>query len=98
MSLYKRGKVWWIRFTAANGQRIHQSTETADRTAAQELHDTLKAQHWREAKLDERPRYTWNDAVVQWLQEMTHKADYAKDVAKLRWLDGHLRDLSLIHI
>lgn len=91
MSLYKRGKVWWIRFTAANGQRIHQSTETADRTAAQELHDTLKAQHWREAKLGERPVYVWEQAVVQWCQETAHKASHAEDLKLLRWFDPHLR-------
>lgn len=90
MSLYKRGKVWWIRFTAANGQRVHQSTETADRTAAQELHDTLKAQYWREVKLGERPLYLWNDAVVQWLKETAHKATHTDDISKLRWLDQHL--------
>lgn len=91
MSLYKRGKAWWIRFTAANGQRIHQSTETADRTAAQELHDTLKAQHWREAKLGERPVYVWEQAVVRWCQETAHKASHAENLKLLRWFDPHLR-------
>lgn len=91
MSLYKRGKVWWIRFTAANGQRIHQSTETADRTAAQELHDTLKAQHWRKAKMGERPVYVWEQAVVQWCQETADKASHTEDLKILRWFDPHLR-------
>jgi integrase len=98
MSLYKRGKVWWIRFTAANGKRIHQSTETADRTKAQELYDTLKAQYWREAKLGERQRHTWNDAVVQWLKETAHKATHQDDISKLRWLDTHLGGRELASI
>jgi len=98
MSLYKRGKVWWIRFTAANGQRVHQSTETADRAAAQELHDTLKAQYWREVKMGERPRYLWNDAVVQWLKETAHKATHADDISKLRWLDPHLGGRELVSL
>lgn len=98
MSLYKRGKVWWIRFTAANGQRVHQSTETADRTAAQEFHDTLKARYWREVKMGERPRYLWNDAVVQWLKETAHKATHADDISKLRWLDPHLGGRELVSL
>lgn len=95
MSLYKRGKVWLIRYTAANGQRIHQSAETADRAQAQELYDTLKAQYWREAKLSEHPRHTSNEAVVQWLKETAHKATHQGDISKLRWLDPHLRDREL---
>lgn len=90
MSIYKRGQTWWVRFTAPNGKRVHQSAETADRSAAQEYHDTLKARLWREAKLGDRPRHTWNDAVVQWLKETAHKATHEDDISKLRWLDPHL--------
>ncbi|MDS4059197.1 MAG: site-specific integrase [Candidatus Contendobacter sp.] len=95
MSLYKRGNTWWVRFTAPNGKRVHQSAETADRTAAQEYHDTLKARLWREAKLGDRPRHTWNEAVVQWLKETSHKATHEDDISKLRWLDPYWRGWAL---
>lgn len=98
MSIYKRGQVWWVRFTSPSGQRIHQSTETADRQAAQEYHDTLKAQLWREAKLGDRPSYSWEQAVVKWLGETTHKASQKEDIKLLRWLDPHLRGLALTAI
>lgn len=31
MSLYKRGSVWWIRFTKPNGGELRETTQTADR-------------------------------------------------------------------
>ncbi|MCP5197025.1 MAG: site-specific integrase [Gammaproteobacteria bacterium] len=98
MSIYKRGKTYWMRFTAANGRRIHQSTETSDRAAAQEAHDALKAQLWREARLGDRPSYIWDQAVVQWCHETSDKASHDDDLKILRWLDPHLRGLFLTDI
>ncbi len=69
MSLRKRGGIWWIDIVAPNGERIRQSTGTANKALAQEFHDRLKSELWRIAKLGERPRRTWNDAVVRWLKE-----------------------------
>lgn len=90
MSLRKRGGIWWIDFVAPSGQRVRQSTGTADKALALELHDKLKAEAWRIAKLGEKPRRTWNDAVVRWLKESTHKATLEMDKAHLRWLDRYL--------
>jgi integrase len=45
---------------------------------------------WRIAKLGEKPRHTWNDAVVRWLKESSHKATIASDKIHLRWLDPFL--------
>lgn len=90
MSLCRRGGVWWIDFYAPTGERVRRSTGIADKALALELHDKLKAEAWRIAKLGERPRRTWNDAVVRWLKESTHKATLEMDKAHLRWLDRHL--------
>lgn len=53
---------------------------------------------WRLAKLGERPRHTWNDAVVRWLKESPHKATIETDKIHLRWLDRFLggKDLDFI--
>lgn len=40
--------------------------------------------------MGDRPRYTWENAVVQWLKETAHKATHEDDISKLRWLDPHL--------
>jgi integrase len=43
--------------------------------------------------LSEKPRRTWQEAAIRWLDEKDHKADIEQDKAKFRWLDpyfGHL--------
>lgn len=98
MSLRKRGGIWWIDVVASDGERIRRTTGTANKTLAQEYHDRLKADLWRLAKLGERPRKTWNDAVVRWLKEHAHKATAKEDVTKLRWLDQFLGGKDLEHV
>ena len=98
MSLRKRGGIWWIDVVAPNGERVRRSTGTPDKALAQEYHDRLKAELWRLAKLGEKPRRTWNDAVVRWLKERAHKATAKEDVTKLRWLDRFLGGKDLEHI
>ena len=90
MGIRKRGSVWWIDFTTPSGERVRRSAETESKAEATELHDRLKAEAWRRQKLDEAPRRSWNDAVVHWCKEQSHKATAEEDKAKLRWLDQHL--------
>jgi len=95
--LYKRPKscYWWCRFTAPNGREIRRSTQTKDRQSAQEFEDRLKVDYWRIIRLGERPRRSWQDAVVRWLEETTHKATQSDDIRNLRWIDGYLGGLML---
>ena len=67
MSLYKppNSENWYLS-VSHNGRRIRQTTGTADRKAAQEYHDKLKAELWREEKLGE-PFATFGDACADWL-------------------------------
>ncbi|SJM94964.1 tyrosine-type recombinase/integrase [Crenothrix polyspora] len=98
MSIYKRGETWWIQFKTPNGERIQQSAWTQVKEEAQELHDTLKAQAWREKNLGARPRHTWQEAVVRWLTEQSHKKSIETDKTRLRWLDQHLHDTKIDEI
>jgi len=98
MALYKRNKVWWTRFTAPNGQRIRQSARTEDKHQAQEYEDRLKAELWRQSRLKEKPRRSWQEAVVKWLKESSHKRTHANDIAKLTWMDPHLKGYYLDEI
>jgi len=77
--------------TAPSGERVRRSAETGDKTAAQEYHDRLKTEAWRQDKLKQQPRRVWDDAVVRWLKETAHKATHEHDKAKLRWLDPFLK-------
>lgn len=65
MALYRRGAVWWIDITTPNGRRVRHSTRATDKQAAQEFHDTIKAELWRRRKLKEKPRRAWQEAVVR---------------------------------
>ncbi len=96
--LYKRGNTFWIDFTAPNGQRVRRSAGTAVKEQAQELHDRLKADAWRQVKLGDRPKYTWDDAGVRWLHERSYKADIKHDMEKLHWLQSYLRGMVLADI
>ncbi|HVT35759.1 MAG TPA: site-specific integrase [Nevskiaceae bacterium] len=98
MSIYRRGEVWWIRFTGPDGKRVRKSAETTDKRAAQELHDRLKAEAWRSRNLGEQPKSTWDDAVVQWFKEKDHKSSIEKDREIFRWADGYLRGMRLDQI
>ncbi len=91
MSLYRRGKTWWVRFTAPNGQRIQRSSGTRDKLEAQEYHDRLKAELWKVQKLGEKRSRLWEEAVLRWLRETEHKASHMDDKMSLRWLDTHLQ-------
>lgn len=99
MALCKRNKIWWIRFSH-QGERIQQSAGTTNKIAAQELHDRLKADLWRQSKLGKKPERTWQEAVVRWLDEVKDKRKRSMESAmiQLRWLDSHLRNKKLSEI
>lgn len=65
MSLYRRGETWWI-VIHHQGQRIRESTGTADKAEAQRLHDQRKAALWSERRTDNK---TLADAASAWLSD-----------------------------
>jgi len=97
MSLYQRkdSPHWWVKITHS-GRRLQHSTGTSDRKKAQEYHDKLKAALWDEVRLGVRPRRSWEQAVVRFLEETSSKASHGDDKVRLRWLHSHLagKDLS----
>lgn len=99
MSLFKRkdSPYWWIKITH-DGRPIQQSTGTSDRAKAEEYHDKLKASLWDQARLGIKPRYAWNDAVVRYLAETSHKVSQVSDKTHLRWLDRYLNGVMLHEI
>ena len=80
----KKSGVWHLDIRTPGGQRIRRSTETTDRKAAQEYHDRLKADLWRQDKLGEIPDRTFEEAAVRFLRECEGQRDYA---TKLRHID-----------
>ncbi len=69
MSIRKRqgSGIWFIDLRTPSGERIRRSTETTERRAAQEYHDRLKAELWRQDKLGEAPPKLFEEAIVRFL-------------------------------
>ncbi len=93
MSLFKRkdSPNWWLEITAPDGRRIQQSTRTADKLKAQELHDRIKVEFWEQKRLGVKPKRTWQEAVIRYLSEKSQKSTLDADKSHLRWLDPYMR-------
>lgn len=102
MPLYRRkdSPYWWIKLPPIRGESrpLQQSTGTADKRQAQQVHDRLAAARWEQDRLGVKPRHSWEEAVVRWLLETKHKATHEGDKAKLRWLDRFLAGRELQQI
>ena len=88
MSLYRRGRIWWCKFTAKGFGTTYESSGTADREAAQEYHDKRAAELWRFRKIGDRPRIAFAQAAADWL------TGYSKD--KKSHSDDKLRLATLL--
>lgn len=91
MSLFKRGNIWWVRFSTPDGQQIRKSAETANKRLAQEYHDRLKSGYWRASKFGDKPRRTWEEAVERWLiEKQGEKVTLDDDIGHLRRAHPHV--------
>lgn len=97
MALYKRNGIWWVDISEY-GRRIRQSTRTEVKRDAQRVHDRLKDDLWKAIHLKEKPRRTWIDAVIRWLNESKHKRSLQTDRFHLAWMDPYLRNSYLDEI
>lgn len=95
MSLYRRkdSPSWWVKLSpipGEGGKPLQISAGTADKRKAQEFHDRLKAERWKQEKLGTKPRRTWEEAVVKFLEETAYKRTQPMDKSMLAWLDPML--------
>lgn len=99
MSLYKQaGSEFWFVDLSVKGQRIRRSTGTTSKQAAQEFHDRLKADLWRQDKLGETPSRTWDVAVARYTAEKADKRTIEHDKSMLRWSAPFLKGKMLEEI
>jgi integrase len=99
MSLYKRkdSPYWWIKLSH-DGRSIQKSTGTFELKKAREYHDKLKAQLWDLSRLGIKPSHTWEEAVLRWLEEKSHKKSIKDDRRNFIWLGSHLEGMVLERI
>lgn len=87
--IYLRGRTWWIRFTAPSGKEVRESAATEDEAKAQAFLVRRMDEEWRVQKLGEKPDYTWEQAVVRYLDE-SNKKHRDHDLSRLRWVQPYL--------
>jgi integrase len=92
--LTRRGKVWHIN-KKINGQRIYESTGTSELEEA-EKYLVHRLETIRQAVVyGVRPKRTFRDAAVKFVQENQHKASIYDDICTIKKLDSFLGKLSL---
>ncbi len=85
----KQNGIWYIDVNTPDGRRLRQSTSTRNKEQAQELHDRVKADLWRQSRLRDKPDRLWKEAVVKYLEEKQHKRSLRNDQEAFRWLDPY---------
>jgi integrase len=100
MSLYKRtdSPNWWVKIAVSGGKPVQRSSGTTDRKKAKAYEQSLKGEIWQQKKLGVKPRYSWKQAVVKYLDEATHKSSQDTDKFHLTWLRKYLDDVMLDEI
>lgn len=77
--------VWYIDIKTESGKRIRRSTRTKNQKFAEEYHDKLKHELWRQERLGEKPKFLWDDAALRWLEEKEGvKKSIDADISRLR--------------
>lgn len=97
MSIYKRNEIWQIDIYAPDGKRIRCSAGTKCEKEAQEFHDKLKHDLWRNKYFAEKPKVLWDEACLRWLDEKRSKKSLNDDETKIRKLSA-FRGLYLHHL
>lgn len=64
---YKRGKVWWISYTASDGTYVRRSSGTEDHAAAKALEQEQRSQAWREKEMGFDRQRTFEEVMVEYL-------------------------------
>jgi site-specific recombinase XerD len=91
MGLYKRGPVWWMRFTY-NGKQVRKPTETADKKLAEKIYHKVMTQV-AEGKWFEKPvgaDKTVRELLEKYLQEHSARNKAVKSYVRDKSLAGHL--------
>jgi len=97
MGIFRRGGIWWMRFTY-NGAQVRRSTETADRKLAQRIYDKIKGEV-AEGKWFERlpgEDFTFGELIDKYLSEYSsvNKAasSHKRERSIAKNLKSHFKD------
>lgn len=97
MKPFKRGNIWWGRWSV-NGKPYRVSSNTSDETLAKKYLAEQYAKSFREEKLGEKPRRTWAEAVDMYLGDRQHLKSYNSYDYHKQWWDVEFKKRSLIYL
>ena len=86
MGLYRRGSVWWMRFTY-RGKQIFKSTETEDKKQAQRIYDKIKFEIAEGKWFEKKPEHSFKEMVDRYLVE------HASQKKSARAYEGYVNNL-----
>jgi hypothetical protein len=98
--IYRRrdSRFWWINVVLPNGRRVRESSGTTDRKEAEALVASLRVDAFREAHFGVKPKRSWQEAVVRYL-EVKKSLRSSRDVKRIcRLLHPILGDKLLTQI
>ena len=64
---YKRGKTWWVSYTAADGTYTRRSAGTEDYAAAKAIEQEQRGAAWRQKELGIDPPRSFEDVMIEYL-------------------------------
>lgn len=90
MSLYRRKdasnpKIWYMRYTDAEGNVQRKSTETENKQLAQAALDKVKAEIWEQKKLGAKKPMLFSEACEKFLETKVGKSVYDDYTQQLGW-------------
>ena len=102
--LYKRGAIWWYRFTnPRTSAQERGSTKASDKALAQQFLDRKKADAWVHAhdvqilEQFEEPKL-WIEATTKWMQVKKKKKSIQTDVQRIDMLAPILNEIAIADI
>jgi len=87
--------IWYVDVRSPSGKRVRCSARTTDKKAAQEYHDRLKADLWRQSMLGEVPNHFFEEGAKRFLQESEGQRDYETKVRHVKWWRGQFAGRAL---
>jgi integrase len=97
MNVFKRGNIWWGRWSV-NGETIRMSSKTSDEKLARRYLADEYAKSFREKKLGEKPRRTWTEAVDAYLADRNHLKSIHSYEYHREWWDAEFKRRNLIYL
>lgn len=93
--LYKRKDSWYVAINI-DGQRVRRSAGTSEKTLAEEFAANLHNEIYRQIKIGDRPRWTWKNAVLRYLNEQNGARKTRSTLSLIRNLSPHFSNGDMV--